>query len=160
MYVKATNNTVDTYPYSVEQLRTDNPNTSFPDGMSVEQLAEWGVYPVTVAADPSYDALTHKIQQAAEPVLVNGAWLVSKTVVALTPEEIQDNSDAEAALVRDKRDKLLSESDWVTVKAVDQNAQDNLGIQVPQVWLDYRQALRDVTSQAGFPYNVTWPTAP
>lgn len=160
MYAKITNNIVDVYPYSIGQLRVDNPNTSFPDGMSVEQLAEWDVYPVTIAADPSYDALTHKIQQAAEPALVDGAWLISKTVVALTDEEIQDNSDAEAALIRGKRDKLLSESDWVTVKAVDQNAQDGLGIQVPQVWLDYRQALRDITSQAGFPYNVTWPTAP
>ena len=160
MYVKITNNTVDAYPYSIGQLRVDNPNTSFPDGMSVEQLAEWDVYPVTVVADPSYDPLTHKIQQAPEPVLTDGAWVVTKTVVALTAEEIQNNSDAEAALIRGKRDKLLSESDWVTVKAVDQNAQDGLGIQVPQVWLDYRQALRDVTSQAGFPYNVTWPTAP
>ena len=160
MYAKITNNIVDVYPYSIGQLRVDNPNTSFPDGMSVEQFAEWDVYPVTVVADPNYDPLTHKIQQAAEPVLVSGAWVVSKTVVTLTAEEIQDNSDAEAALIRGKRDKLLSESDWVTVKAVDQNAQDGLGIQVPQVWLDYRQALRDVTSQAGFPYNVTWPTAP
>lgn len=62
--------------------------------------------------------------------------------------------------IRSKRDRLLAESDWVTVKAVDQNAQDNLGIQVPQVWLDYRQALRDITSQSGFPNNVTWPTKP
>ena len=160
MYAKITNNIVDVYPYSIGQLRVDNPNTSFPKGMSVEQLAAWDVHPVTIAADPNYDPLTHKIQQAAEPVLVSGAWLISKTVVALTDEEIQNNSDAEAALIRGKRDKLLSESDWVTVKAVDQNAQDGLGIQVPQVWLDYRQALRDVTSQAGFPYNVTWPTAP
>jgi len=62
--------------------------------------------------------------------------------------------------IRSKRDRLLAESDWVTVKAVDQNAQDNLGIQVPQVWLDYRQALRDITDQAGFPNNVTWPVKP
>jgi hypothetical protein len=62
--------------------------------------------------------------------------------------------------IRSKRDRLLAESDWVTVKAVDQNAQDNLGIQVPQVWLDYRQALRDITGQAGFPNNVTWPVKP
>ena len=160
MYVKATNNTVDTYPYSVKQLRGDNPNVSFPKDMTAEQLAAWGVYPVTVAADPSYDSLTHKIEQAAEPTLVNGAWLLSKTTVALTAEEIQNNSDAEAELVRGQRDTLLKNSDWVTVKAVDQNAADNLGIQVPQVWLVYRQALRDITAQDGFPYNVIWPTEP
>ena len=72
-------------------------------------------------------------------------------------------SDQEIAKqVRSRRDKLLTESDWVTVKAVDQNAQDNLGIQVPQVWLDYRQALRDITSHANFPnlQDTDWPETP
>lgn len=70
-----------------------------------------------------------------------------------TDEEIQ-------ASVRRQRDELLAECDWVTVKAIDQNAQDSLGIQIPQVWLDYRQALRDVPTQAGFPHTITWPTKP
>jgi hypothetical protein len=75
--------------------------------------------------------------------------------------EYEAGADARAAeAIRTKRDKLLAETDWVTVKAVDQNAQDSLGIQVPQVWLDYRQALRDITEQAGFPNEVTWPVAP
>lgn len=160
MYVKATNNTVEAYPYSIKQLRADNPNVSFPANMAEEKLSQWGVYPVTIDTDPSYDPLTHKIQQASEPALVSGAWVLSKTVVPLTAEEIQANYDAEAELVRARREELLKASDWVTVKAVDQNAQDGLGIQVPQVWLDYRQALRDITSQAGFPHNITWPTAP
>lgn len=72
-------------------------------------------------------------------------------------------ADARAAEeVRTKRDKLLAECDWVTVKAVDQNAQDSLGIQVPQVWLDYRQALRDITDHANFPYlqDTDWPDEP
>jgi hypothetical protein len=93
--------------------------------------------------------------------------------VPLTEEELQEyhaknaewaaGSDARAAeKARTKRDALLAECDWVTVKAVDQNAQDSLGIQVPQVWLTYRQALRDITSHANFP-NLTetdWPTKP
>jgi hypothetical protein len=75
--------------------------------------------------------------------------------------EYEAGADARAAeAIRTKRDKLLAETDWVTVKAVDQNAQYSLGIQVPQVWLDYRQALRDITEQAGFPNEVTWPVAP
>ena len=75
-----------------------------------------------------------------------------------------DTFASETALTEDQvrfmRDKLLAESDWVVTKAVEQNAQDGLGIQVPQVWLDYRQALRDIPQQPGFPDNVTWPTAP
>ena len=61
---------------------------------------------------------------------------------------------------RATRDKLLLDSDWVTVRAVDQNAQDGLGINVPQVWLDYRQSLRDISSQAGFPNSINWPAKP
>ena len=62
--------------------------------------------------------------------------------------------------VRAQRDKLLADSDWIVTKAIEQNAQDGLGVQIPVVWLDYRQALRDIPQQAGFPENVTWPTKP
>jgi len=81
---------------------------------------------------------------------------------AMEAEYAAGANDRAAEEVRTKRDKLLAECDWVTVKAVDQNAQDSLGIQVPQVWLNYRQALRDITSHADFP-NLTetdWPTKP
>ena len=68
--------------------------------------------------------------------------------------------DAEQAKsVRAERDRLLAECDWVTIKAVDASA-DGLGIQLPQVWIDYRKALRDVPTQAGFPWTVTWPEKP
>lgn len=61
--------------------------------------------------------------------------------------------------VRRQRNRLLAESDWVTLKAVDE-LNDGFGIQLPQVWVDYRQALRDVPQQPGFPGNVTWPAKP
>lgn len=61
------------------------------------------------------------------------------------------DADAAAAEVRAERNKLLSESDWTQVldAPVDQTA-----------WAAYRQALRDVPSQAGFPWTVDWPVAP
>jgi len=68
--------------------------------------------------------------------------------------------DAEQAkAVRATRDQKLAECDWVTIKAIDASM-DGFGIQLPKVWMDYRQALRDITTQAGFPWNVTWPDAP
>lgn len=57
------------------------------------------------------------------------------------------------ARVRYKRDKLLTETDWLTVRALE------TGDEVPQEWLDYRQALRDVTLQPD-PSNIVWPQAP
>ena len=52
---------------------------------------------------------------------------------------------------RSQRDNLLAATDWTQVAdaPVDQAA-----------WAVYRQALRDVPAQAGFPDNVTWPTKP
>lgn len=61
-------------------------------------------------------------------------------------------TDEELAVqVRAERDKLLTESDWTQVAdaPVDQAA-----------WATYRQALRDVPEQEGFPENVVWPTTP
>lgn len=55
---------------------------------------------------------------------------------------------------RAHRDWLLSQCDWVVTKAVE------AGRAVPADWLAYRQALRDLTEQAGFPFEVIWPTAP
>lgn len=52
---------------------------------------------------------------------------------------------------RKERDLLLSESDWTQLAdaQVDKSA-----------WATYRQLLRDVPSQSGFPFNITWPTQP
>lgn len=68
--------------------------------------------------------------------------------------------EALAGEVRARRDALLAESDWVVTKAIEQNAVDGLGVQIPVVWLDYRQALRDIPQQAGFPETVAWPEKP
>lgn len=53
--------------------------------------------------------------------------------------------------VRAKRNQLLAESDWTQVAdaPVDQTA-----------WATYRQELRDITEQSGFPTDVIWPVAP
>lgn len=52
--------------------------------------------------------------------------------------------------VRNQRNDLLAETDWWAV--ADRT--------MTQAEIDYRQALRDVPAQAGFPENVTWPTKP
>lgn len=56
--------------------------------------------------------------------------------------------------VRGDRDKLLSECDWVVTKAKETSTN------VPAAWKTYRQELRDITTQAGFPNTVTWPIKP
>jgi hypothetical protein len=57
-----------------------------------------------------------------------------------------------AAAARAKRDSLLAASDWSQAGDVPQATKD--------LWIPYRQALRDVPEQAGFPSEITWPTKP
>lgn len=149
-YVKVTDGVAEVY--SIQRMKQDNPNVSFPSVLTDEILASYGVMPLTIIPIPDYDPLTHRVTQDA-PVEINGAWVQAWSLEALPQADAETN-------IRRHRDILLSDTDWVVSKAVDQNAQDNLGIQIPQVWLDYRQALRDVPDQTGFPYNVVWPTKP
>lgn len=78
-------------------------------------------------------------------------WINGEAVIReMTKEEIAALSPNEED-VRARRNSLLIESDWTQLKdaPVDQLA-----------WAIYRQALRDVTSQKGFPANVVWPDKP
>ncbi len=58
--------------------------------------------------------------------------------------------DALAVSVRTERSKLLSDTDW----------RFRSDMTPSQEWVDYCQALRDVTAQAGFPWAVEWPIKP
>jgi len=150
MYVKATNGTVDTFPYNIGQLRRDNPNTSFPRVVPETTMAAYNMFPVGRDVDPTFDPLTQKVEVAAAPVLTNGKWMLPKTVVALTATEIADTTAAKAQGVRSQRDKLIADTDWMALS-------DST---LTPAWAAYRQALRDVTAQAGFPHTVDWPVKP
>ena len=88
--------------------------------------------------------------------------IVDGVYVDMSPEEIAEfeTQQAEWAAgadgrkaeeIRKERDSKLTQSDWTQVAdaPVDQTA-----------WATYRQALRDIPEQAGFPTEVNWPTAP
>jgi hypothetical protein len=153
MYVKITNGAVDQYPYTVGNLRRDNPNTSFPKNVPEATMAAYGMYPVGYQAAPDYNPLTQRLETSYQPSLVDGAWTLTKTVVDLTAEQIQAASDNQATQVRKQRDSLLAETDWMALSDVTMS--DEMAA--------YRQALRDITTHANFPYleeEDDWPTKP
>jgi len=91
--------------------------------------------------------------------------MTSEGPIPFTPEEEAEWDAMEAAYVagendrlataaRQKRDALLSQSDWMVTKAMESSAPLNFE------WASYRQALRDVPQQSGFPTNIDWPVAP
>lgn len=81
MYAKIINGTVDTYPYTIQMVRQENPLVSFPDTFPESVLAAYDVYPVTVEPDPVYNRATKTLQIDAQPVDVAGTWTIRKTVV-------------------------------------------------------------------------------
>ena len=152
MHVKITNGNVDTYPYSVGQLRRDNPNTSFPKQVPDAVLAGYGVYPVTFTAQPDIDERTQKVEQEVQPTLVGGNWTIGWTTSSKTAEEVQEYDDGVAASKRAERDGLLAETDYLALS-------DNT---LSTEMATYRQALRDITTHANWPNlsEADWPTKP
>ena len=61
-------------------------------------------------------------------------------------------NDRRAEQVRAERDTKLAASDWTQMP--DYNGANKTA------WATYRQALRDIPAQAGFPWDVTWPEMP
>ena len=74
-------------------------------------------------------------------------WSQLKTAEQREAERLQGLADA----VRAERDRLLAACDWTQVQDAPVDA---------AAWATYRQALRDVPEQAGFPEAVEWPVAP
>jgi len=144
MHLKLTNGTP--AKYTLGQLRRDNPQTSFPKLIPDELLASYDVYPYTRPKPDEYDSLAWRLIDD-EFVNVNGAWMLPYKLEALPLEDAQRN-------IRNRRDSLLQETDWVVIMHTEK------GTNIPMDWEVYRQALRDITAQAGFPYEVTWPTKP
>jgi len=140
MHLKLTNGQPETY--SIGQLRRDNPNTSFPKSPNDALLADWDVYPYTVQDQPTVDYMTQTLTPAAL-AQVSGAWTQGWEVSNLPTEDAGRN-------IRRQRDNLLSKTDWMALS-------DNT--MTPE-WSSYRQALRGITAQEGFPFSVDWPTKP
>lgn len=143
---------VQKYPYSIHELRLENPNTSFSSDIesSSDTLAAFGVVQVSSVIKPTFDEQVEKLVEV-HPVNNSERWEQRWEVVALTENEIAQAREAKATQIRTKRNRMLMQSDWTQVADAPVNK---------QAWADYRQALRDVTAQSGFPLNIEWPTLP
>ena len=132
------------------EVRSMYPNTSFPSQWTPTLVEELGLDPVFESPTPTttryQTAFKDGVEQDAQ-----GRWLW-KWSISEMDDEAKASKDAEQAKsIRATRDARLSGSDWTQVAdaPVDKAA-----------WATYRQALRDVPAQAGFPWDVTWPEKP
>lgn len=149
MFAKINNETVEKYPYTIGDLRKDNPNTSFPATIPDDVLTEFGVVKVDSIDKPITDYTKNVIE--SDPVFDGNSWVQIWVVSDASQEEINERIAIKSNEVRSERDAKLASSDWTQLSdaTVDKAA-----------WSVYRQALRDIPQQEGFPYNVTFPATP
>jgi hypothetical protein len=83
---------------------------------------------------------------------VDGRWFTKYSVADLDDEAKAAKDAEQAKSVREQRNQKLGQTDWTQGKDIADN--------ISTAWATYRQALRDVPSQAGFPWTVQWPTQP
>ena len=90
MYAKITNNQVAQYPYSIQMLKQDNPNTSFPNNIDYDytSLAGFGVVRVFPTPEPTFNPLTERVTESV-PVYntQESRWEQAWTVTALSSAE-------------------------------------------------------------------------
>lgn len=150
-----------------QEFRAMFPNTGFPVQLTETIINDFGGDVVFEGPQASNgDRYQFSMRQGVEEI--QGKWytkyVLGPVFTDYTDEEgvLHTAAEQEAAYkaqkdadqakaVREDRNKRLSESDWTQVldAPVDQTA-----------WAAYRQALRDVTAQVGFPWDIEWPVKP
>ena len=148
------------------EIRKLNPNVSLPkvwnsnvyDTLGIDPVFETpkpdttGDYKVVVRDGAEQDANNNWVQAWVERDMFSDTTEDGVTTTKAEHEAAyQARLDADAAkAVRAERDQKLKDTDWMGMSDVTMSAD----------WATYRQALRDVPGQDGFPHTVTWPTKP
>ena len=144
------------------EIRKLNPNVSLPkvwnsnvyDTLGIDPVFETpkpdttGDYKVVVRDGAEQDANSNWVQKWVEQDMFADTDDATK---AEQEAAYQALVDAEAAKsVRADRDERLAKTDWMGMSDVTMSAD----------WATYRQGLRDVPAQSGFPHTITWPSEP
>ena len=160
MYAKIQNNTPVEWPVQEFQIRSAMTNVSLPVRLTPEDVAGLGFEPYTTSDKPEFDALVQDVQESS-PIKQGSTWVQHWTVIekysaeekaTVLAEAEAQKQQAQADQVRAERNGKLAASDWTQGKDIPDSVSDN--------WAVYRQALRDITVQAEFPWGVQWPTQP
>ena len=140
-------NTVTSTVVSERQVLRDNPNTSFALPLSDATLETLGLVNLLDDTKPAYDAATEKVIEDVIEVR-DGVAYQTYTVVAKSAEKIASELANKRANLRIQRNDKLSKTDWAVLPDSPLSTDDKT------VYENYRNALRDVPAQDGFPENA------
>ena len=128
------------------EFRALHPNTGFPSQLTEQIINAFGGD--IVFEGPQAQPTRYQIGFRDGVELINGKWFNKYSVADLDADAIAAKDAEQAKAVRTQRNQLLAESDWTQLAdaPVDKT-----------IWSVYRQSLRDISSQKGFPWDVIWP---
>tara|TARA_R110000851_G_scaffold78338_3_gene172911 strand:+ start:2603 stop:3274 length:672 start_codon:yes stop_codon:yes gene_type:complete len=107
MFIKTDNqNNIVTYPYSLEQFKQENTNTSLPRFLNNRFLATKNVLPVYEDIKPEYDNIANRLVQHSRPTKTGGTWLIGWNVVAKTEDQVTSDFNIEKNKLRQKINEL------------------------------------------------------
>jgi hypothetical protein len=131
------------------EFRALFPNTGFPPQLTEEIINDFGGD--VVFEGPQAQPTRYQVAFRDGVEQIDGKWFTKYSVADMDDEAKAAVDASQAKAVRADRNQRLKDSDWTQVldAPVDKAA-----------WATYRQALRDVTAQAGFPWDVQWPEMP
>lgn len=109
--VKIKDGVVVKFPYTIDDLRADNPTVSFPSEPSNDILKDHSTAQVFYYPYPIFDKDTQYVKVSQEPILIDGVWSMHHEVVDKTPEEI---ATFNAAALKAYKTKLLNQIDEKT----------------------------------------------
>jgi hypothetical protein len=147
MYLRIINENI-VYPYSLQKLRNDNRNVTFPSDITDSMMVQFDMY--HVQSTPKPNDYTKNISEGT-PILVDGVYYQNWEIVNATESEINFRIEDKWNEIRDIRNTLLQECDWTQLS--------DISTEIKELWQTYRQQLRDITSQTNA-FDISWPTKP
>ena len=150
-----------------QEFRTMFPNTGFPVQLTEAIINDFGG-DVVLEGPQASGGTVYQYSQRQGVEQIDGKWFTKYVLGPVFTDTVAEDGtvttaaeqeaaykamkdEEQAKAVRQQRGEKLKETDWTQVADAPVDK---------ALWATYRQALRDVTTQEGFPWTVTWPVEP
>jgi hypothetical protein len=156
-------------PKTKVQLRQENKHMSLPEAWTDATLEALGVARVTKTTAPDVGEWQVAVKDGVEQV--DGVWQERWVTQEMFTEYTETDEDGveTTVTVQDQKDAKVA-ADNAALESTERATRDDLlkatdhyglsDVTMTDAMAAYRQALRDVPQQAGFPQTITWPTKP
>lgn len=152
MIIKIENNKPVGYPLQESNIKQIFPEVAFPAVLFPSDVEPYGYGMYDFSQQPTNLQRYEKLVEG-EPVKdEKGYWRQTWQIVAQSAEEKIETDAKKASEIRFERNRKLALSDWSQLPDAPITQEKRT------LYTIYRQALRDVPSQLGFPWDIVWPT--